>query len=90
MNNVRKSLAATAVAAALLATSPLIANAQGGFLHRHSGMAGIGAAMAAHHAAKVGGRNRMASGRRPNLAERHPMVSAVGAGVVTHHLLHKH
>jgi hypothetical protein len=89
MNRTRNTVAAAASALCLLAGTPF-ANAQGGFLHRHSTGAGIVAGLAAHHMAKRGAASRAASGRRPNFAERHPMATGIAAGMATHHMLKRH
>ena len=48
-----------------------------------------GYARSPFHFAKKGAHNRMTSGRRPNMAERHPKLSGAAAGMATHHMLKK-
>ena len=61
-----------------------------GFLHRHRTAGTVGAAIAAHHYAKKGAASRRAVGKKPNFAERHPILSGAAAGAATHHILKKH
>lgn len=86
-----KTLTTVAAAAAFVTgIAALPANAQHGFLHRHRTGAGVVAGLAAHHAAKRGAANRAASGRRPNFAERHPVLTGAATAIGTHHFLKHH
>lgn len=63
---------------------------KGNLLQRHPKVAGVAAAVAAHHMAKKGAGSRRAMGKKPNFAERHPMATGVAAGAAAHHMLKKH
>ena len=79
---IRKSpLAVLSATLAVGATAFVSTPAQAGFLHRHPGMAGVGAAVAAHHIAKHHGHG---------VLHRHPMATAVGAGMIAHHIAKHH
>jgi len=79
---IRKSpLAVLSATLAVGATAFVSTPAQAGFLHRHPGMAGVGAAVAAHHIAKHHGHG---------ILHRHPMATAVGAGMIAHHMAKHH
>ena len=91
------STTAAALACSLAAVCGVTATAQAaqprhhmGFLHRHRTAGTVGAALVAHHMAKKGAASRAASGRKPNFAERHPILSGAAAGAATHHMLKKH
>ena len=78
------------VAFAVGGVAPLAANAQGSILHRHHKAAGAVGGYAAYRAAKRTGRSRMASGRKRNFMQRHPILTGVGAAAVTNHYAKKH
>lgn len=90
--NANSRTAATAAASLALmgvGALPVSAQVHHGFLHRHRMAASIAAGIAAHHYATKGARGRAAHGQRPNFAERHPILSGVGAAAATHHILKK-
>ncbi len=68
-----------ALAVAVPAFAPL--SAQAGILHKHPGMTGLAAGMAAHHMAKAHGHGFM---------HRHPMMTGMAAGMAAHHMAKKH
>ena len=79
---VRKSpLTVLSATLAVGATAFVSTPAQAGILHRHPKMAGVGAAIAAHHIAKHHGHGFM---------HRHPTMTAVGAGLAAHHIAKHH
>ena len=53
-------------------------------------MTGIAAGMATHHALKVAARNRKMHGQKLDFAQRHPTMSAIGAGALTRHEIKAH
>lgn len=84
-------LIAAPIAGSLVQASPAAAQHtllhKAGRHHRAVGAAtGIGAYAALHHSAS----RKRAMGRRPNFAERHPILSGAVAGIATNHMLKKH
>jgi hypothetical protein len=53
--------------------------------HRHTGLKSVAAGVAAYEVAKHTGR----PGHK-NFAQRHPIMTGVAAGMITHHFLKKH
>ena len=60
-----------------------------GGMQQHRTASSFAAGYAGYKAAKMSGANRVAAGHKKNLLQRHPVLTGIGAAMLTHHLLKK-